>query len=96
MFNRAKQWLTSDKLLVHFDPERELVLSCDASPYGIGAVLAHIMDDGSEQPIAYASRTLAPAEKKYSHLDKEGLAVTFGVKKFHKFIYGRLVKIFTD
>ena len=54
-FIEAKRQLTSQKLLVHFDPSKELLLSCDASPYGIGAVLSHQMPDGTEQPIAFTS-----------------------------------------
>lgn len=42
------------------------------------------------------SRTLSPAEKRYSQLDKEGLAVIFGIKKFHKYLYGRVFTIYTD
>ncbi|GFS01474.1 polyprotein [Elysia marginata] len=95
-FVKAKKLLTSDKLLVHFDPDKPIVLSCDSSPYGLGDVLSHMMSDDREQPIAFASRTLMPAEKNYSQIDKEGLALTFGVKKFHKFIYGRPVVIYTD
>ena len=84
-FEEAKAQLTSTCVLVHFDPDREVVLSCDASPYGVGAVLSHRMDDGSEKLIAYASRSLAQAEKGYSQLDKEALAIVFGMKKFYHF-----------
>ena len=46
--------------------------------------------------IAFASRSLNPAEKNYSQLDREGLSIIFGVKKFHKFLFGTRVTIFTD
>ena len=82
-FNSAKDQLSSAKLLVHYDPDRELLLSCDAFPYGIGAVLSQMTPDNEEKPIAFASRSLAPAECKYSQLDKEGLSIIFGVRKFH-------------
>ena len=63
-FQCAKDDLSSDGVLVHFDPKKSLVLSVDASPKGVGAVLSHKMSDGSEQPIAYASRTLSKSEVK--------------------------------
>eukprot|EP00731_Ephydatia_muelleri_P036424 Em0253g4a len=95
-FQKAKSQLSSDILLVHFDPGRKLAISCDASPYGIGAVLSHVYEDGTDRPIAYASRSLAPAEKNYSQIEKEGLAVVWGVKKFHLFLYGREFIILSD
>ena len=94
-FQTANTQLSSDVLLVHFDPGRKLAISCDASPYGIGAVLSHVYEDGTDRPIAYASRSLAPAEKKFLQIGK-GLAVVWGVKKFHLFLYGREFVILSD
>ena len=54
------------------------------------------MENGSDQPIAFSSRSLAPAEKKYSQLDKEALAIIFGVKQFHQYLYGRNFTIVSD
>ena len=45
-FQASKPLLISSKLLVHFDPDLKLLLACDASAYGVGAVLAHLMPDG--------------------------------------------------
>ena len=61
-FREAQTLLSSAPLLTHYDHKKPLVLSCDASPYGVGAVLSHRMDDKSDRPIAYASRTLSAAE----------------------------------
>nr|XP_055054019.1 uncharacterized protein K02A2.6-like [Misgurnus anguillicaudatus] len=77
----------------HYSVDKDLVLACDALPYGIGAVL---MEDGSEKPLGFMSRTLTPTEKRYSQLDKEGLAIIFRIKRFHKYIYGRTFTISTD
>ena len=72
----------SSQLLVHYDSKFSLFLACDASAYGIGAVLAHRMPDSSEKPIGYASHTLNSAEPNYSQLEKEGLSLVFGIKQF--------------
>ena len=95
-FDDVKGLLQSSRVLVHFNDKLPLTLACDASPYGVGAVLSHKMDDGGERPVAFASRTLTTAEKKYSQLDKEALAIIFGVKKYHQYLLGRQFELKTD
>ena len=95
-FVRSKKLLTSSQLLVHFDPKLEIILACDASPYGIGAVLSHRMPSGREQPIGFVSRTLTETEQKYSQIEKEALACIFGVQRFHSYLYGHCFKLQTD
>ena len=95
-FQKSKDLLLSSKVLVHFDPKLPVVLACDASSYGIGAVLAHKMSDGTEKPIGFASRTLSVAEQQYSQIEKEGLSCVFGVQRFHAYLIGRHFTLITD
>ena len=44
-----KHSLCFENLLVHYDPNKPLVLACDASPYGLGAVLSHVLPDETEK-----------------------------------------------
>ena len=79
MFIKAKGLLMRAPVLLHYDPDRPIVLATDASAYGLGAVLSHKNPDGSEQLIAFASRTLNASERNYSQTDKEALSLMFGV-----------------
>lgn len=88
--------MTSEQVLCHYVPHKPVKLACDASPYGLGSVLSHVMDDGTERPIAFASRSLTKAEKAYSQIDKEALALYWGVVKFHTYLYGRRFTLVTD
>ena len=95
-FMRTKELLTSADVLTHFDINLPIRLECDASPVGLGAVISHEMPDGSHRPIAYASRTLSKSERNYAQIEKEALALVFGVKKFHDYLYGRPFTLVTD
>lgn len=88
-FDKVKEELASDRLLAHFDPAVPLVLTVDAGPSGLGAVLSHVDNKGCERPIAFASRSLSVSEKVYSQIQKEATAIIFGVKHFHQYLYGR-------
>ena len=95
-FDESKALLVSSDVLVHYSPELPIILSSDASPYGIGGVLSRRLPDGSDKPIAYASRSLSTAEKKYAQQEKEALSLVFGISKFHKYLYGRDFMLQTD
>ena len=96
VFSQVKVMIASDLLLTHYDPDIPLQLAGDASPVGIGAVLSHVMADGTERPIAFASRSLSKAERNYAQIDKEALATVWGVKKFHNYLFGRHFILLTD
>ncbi|XP_055999587.1 uncharacterized protein K02A2.6-like [Ostrea edulis] len=68
----------------------------DASPVGLGAILAQKQPDGLFKPIAYLSRSLTDVEQRYSQTEREALGVVFGCEKFHMYIYGLEFEIWTD
>ena len=59
-------------------------------------MLSHQFTDGVETPVAFASQTLAPTECCYAHLDKEALAIIFGLKHFNQYLAGRHFVIYSD
>lgn len=95
-FEWAKRQMISEKVLVHFDPNKPVRLACDSSQYGIGGVLMHVMSDGSERPICYISRVLSKAEKNYSMIMKEALAIYWAVTKLYQYLAGRKFEILCD
>lgn len=95
-FQTSKALLVSQEVLTHYNPKLPLQLACDASPYGVGAVLSHVMPDNVERPIAYASRALSKAEQNYAYIEKEALAIVFGIRKFHQYLYGNKFVLITD
>nr|XP_022906738.1 uncharacterized protein K02A2.6-like [Onthophagus taurus] len=95
-FKKLKDILASEPLLVHYNENNSLILTCDASAYGVGCVLSQLQSSGREAPVAYHSRTLSSAERNYAQIDKEALAIVVGVKKFHNYLYGRQFCIKTD
>ena len=94
-FQTLKNEAISATKLSHYDPNKTLILACDASNKGIGAVLMQ-ENKGVETPIAHASKTLTETQIRYSQIERDALAIIFGVKKFHQFLYGRKFRLVTD
>ena len=68
-FQETKDLLAAAPVLVHYQQDKPLVLTADASPYGVAAVLSHPdPQTGADQPIAFASRSLTPAERNYIYI----------------------------
>ncbi|XP_023248186.1 uncharacterized protein K02A2.6-like [Copidosoma floridanum] len=95
-WEEVKAELVSDRNLVHFDPNVQIKLTCDASNVGLGVVLSHIYKNGEVRPISFASRTLSKAEKNYSVIHKEALAIYWGVTKFYQYLKGTQFLLETD
>ncbi|KAJ0182603.1 hypothetical protein K1T71_001972 [Dendrolimus kikuchii] len=95
-FQSVKNSIANTNVLVHYKPDLPLVLAVDSSSYGIGSVLSHRYPNGEDRPICFASRTLNTAERAYSQIDKEALAIIKGVMKHHQYLYGRHFIIKTD
>ena len=95
-FDKAKRFLCKPCTLAHYDVKKPTKVYCDASPKGLGACLVHVMPSGVEQPVAYASRSLQPAEQKYAQIEREALAIIFAVRRFHQYLYGRNFTLVTD
>lgn len=95
-FKLIKNEMSSEQFLAHFDPKLPIKIVCDASKYGIGAVLLHVFPDNSEKPICFASRVLKNSEKNYSVIHKEALAIYWGVNKFHQYLLGNKFILCSD
>ena len=88
---KIKEAVTTAPILQYFDPTKHTEGSGDASSKGLGFVLTQ-----DEHPISYASRALTAAEQRYSQIEKELLALVFGLERNHYYTYGRKVTLWTD
>ena len=83
-FSEIKKLITTPPVLKYYEPNELLVLQYDASDHGLGAAPIQ-----GGKPVAFASRALSQAEQKYAQIEKELLAIVYGVERFHQFTYGK-------
>jgi hypothetical protein len=96
-FEKLKDLLCGEGVILQYpDFTKEFFLTTDASDYAIGSVLEQLDDNNQRRPVAYASRTLNDAERNYSTIEKELLAIVWSVKHFRPYLYGRKFSIRTD
>ena len=98
-FNKCKSLAGNSALLTHFDPGKLIVLTTDASPYGVGACLSHksvVNNKIRLLPIAYASASLKDAQRNYAQIDREGLGVFWAINHFRQYLLCSDFELHTD
>jgi len=94
-FITLKEKLTSAPILAFPDFTKQFILDTDASAYGVGAVLTQSVE-GQDRVVAYASRTLTKAERRYCVTRREMLALVWAVRHFRPYLYGKPFTVRTD
>ena len=82
--------------LALYDPALPSIVSTDASDYGVGAVFTQIHPNNIERTVAFASRTLTQAKRKYATVEKEALGCVWAVEKWRTYLWGHRFTLRTD
>ena len=85
-FEELKSALTKEPILKLPDLNRKFILQTDASDKAIGAILMQD-HEGEKYPVAYASKKLLPRERNYSVIERECLAIVWGIEKFSRYLF---------
>lgn len=94
-FQSLKDALVREPVLRLPDLSKPMILQTDASATGVGAVLLQ-EHEGVAFPVAYGGKKLLPREQRYSTIERECLAIVFGLKRFEKYLYGQEFVLRTD
>ena len=90
-FDALKQSISTESCLQYFDPTKATTIEVDASQKGLGACL--VQDD---KPVAFASTSLTTAQRNYANIERETLAMVYGVNKFHTYVFGKEFTLISD
>jgi len=86
-----KCMITQAPVSAFYDPTKDLVIENDACENGLRSVLLQ-----HDKLIAYTSRSLSDAETRYAQIEREMMAVVFGLENLNHYVYGIHVKIITN
>lgn len=94
-FDKLKSLITQEPILKMPDFSKTFYVQTDASDYGAGAALLQEHDE-KKHPVAFFSKKFSTAERAYSTVEKECLALVWAVRKFHVYLYGVEFVLETD
>ena len=95
-FDTIKQLMSSEKVLVHYDPQKPTRLYVDFSPCGVSATLAQRHNGEIWRPVTHVSRALTTAEKNYAQIEGESLAVLYGITRLRRYLLGTTFEVVGD
>ena len=97
-FQRIKDKIANTSILQYFNPRLQTKIQVDASQHGLGAALIQIdpKEPDVERVIAFASKSPSETESRYANIERECLAVVFGVERFHTYVYGASIVVESD
>lgn len=95
-FKNIKQKLQDVTKLAYYDHNKTTHLFVDAGPAGLGAIITQQGENKNTNIIAYGSRSLTKTEQRYSQIEREMLAISWGIQHFHLYLYGTTFVLHTD
>jgi len=97
-FNKLKEVICSEPILVHPDPDKPYMIECDASSFALGGILSQKQENDKWHPISYLSHSMDKSQRNYPIYDKELLAIVESLKKWRHFLKGakHVVEVLTD
>lgn len=90
-FKKLKKILICRPVLQFYKPNLPITFTVDVSQYALGAALIQ-----ESKPIGYSSKSLTLTQQTYDQIEKELLAIVFGCKNYHDFIFGENITVETD
>jgi hypothetical protein len=91
-----KEKMVTTPILVFLDGSKEFHVHMDAYSITLGPVLTQLREGGIDHPIAFASRKISKSKQNYNTIEREGLAMVYGLHKFRNYLLGQHFRMFID